>query len=308
VRNQPYGFTVRGLKHVVTSWLVRAVAWVVRHVPARWLPAIGSVTARVLALLTRKRQQLAEHNIRMALEEDISDESVREIRLRCLRNAVMTMMELLRLPITSRQELIESVSVSGLEHLDGALSEGRGVLAITAHFGNWELCGARIVAGGYPMTAVARDAAHSGTARTINSARESVGLSVIQRGDTREMLRVLRRNGILAILPDQHVVDGVLVNFMGRPAMTATGPVRLAMKTGCRIVPAFCSRAADDSLHVELEAPLELMATGDAEADISANTQLMNDAIGASIRKRPEQWLWLHNRWKISSGGGPQTR
>ena len=300
---QPYGFSVRGVKHTMTSWLVRSVAWTVRHVPARWLSAMASGMTRVLVLLTGKRQRLAEENIRMALGEGISDERVREIRLTCVRNAVMTLVELLRLPVMSKEEIIEKVSVSGVEHLNAALNRGKGALLITAHFGNWELCAARIAAEGYTITAVARDAAHSATANTVNSARRSAGVGVINREDTREMLRILRGNGLLGILPDQHVlIGGVVVDFMGRPAMTATGPAKLAARTGCRMVPVFCSRGADNSLHLEIEPALELVDTGDTEGDVVANTQLMNDAIGARIRKQPEQWLWLHNRWKGTDG------
>lgn len=302
---QPYGLSLRGLKHIVTSWLVRGIAWVVRHVPARWLPAMASGIARVLVLLTGKRQQLAERNIRMALGEELSDERVREIRLGCVRNVVMTLVELLRLPAMSKEDIIEKVSVSGLEHLNAALSRGKGALLITAHFGNWELSAARIAAEGYVITGVARDAAHSATANTINSARRSAGVGVINREDTREMLRILRGNGMLAILPDQHAaMGGVAVEFMGRPAMMATGPAKLAMRTGCRVVPGACTREAGNSLYLEIQPAIELVDTGDAEADIVANTQLMSDAIGAHIRKRPEQWLWLHNRWK-DTGAAP---
>ncbi len=302
---QPYGFSLRGLKHILTSWLVRAVAWSVRIMPASWLEGLSRLLAALIVLLTPRRQAIAADNIRQVLGEGLSERRVRQIRRECVRNLTRAMLTLLRLPVMSREEIIERVPVKGWEYVEQALARGKGVLSVTGHFGNWELLGARAVAQGYRLVVIARDAAHSATAQVVNMARESAGVEVIGRGDAAAMLRTLRANGLLGIVPDQHVAEGgIVVDFMGRPAMTATGPASLAARTGCAAVPGFCRYQPDGSLQMEILPPLDLVDSGDRDHDIRANTQLINDAIGDYIRKYPEQWLWLHRRWKVN-GTGP---
>lgn len=300
--SQPYGWTLRGIKHVLTSWMVRAVAWTVRRVPAGWVPVLSGGLAWVLRLFTRKRQGIARDNIRRALGDQLSEGQVHQVCARSMRNLVESMLHLLRLPVITAEHLKRMVPLDGIEHLEHALSAGKGALIITAHFGNWELLGARIVVEGYRLHAVARDAAHTATAAVINSARESVGgVQVLSRDDVRKMLTVLRSNGVLLILPDQHVAEGgIVAEFLGRRAMTATGPANLAARTGCAVLPTFCMVKPDGSMSAEILPPLQFVATGDREADVATNTQLVNDAIARQISKHPEQWLWFHRRWKVA--------
>jgi Kdo2-lipid IVA lauroyltransferase/acyltransferase len=102
-------------------------------------------------------------------------------------------------------------------------------------------------------------------------------------------------------LPDQHVAEGgIVAEFLGRPAMTATGPANLAARTGCAVLPAFCLVDSHGSMKAEILPPLQFAATGNRDADVATNTQLVNDAIGRQIRKHPDQWLWFHRRWKMA--------
>jgi KDO2-lipid IV(A) lauroyltransferase len=114
------------------------------------------------------------------------------------------------------------------------------------------------------------------------------------------MLRALRSGRILGILPDQHAAGGsIIVDFMGRPAATAVGPATLAARTGAPIIPAFCRRRPDGDFEAVIYPPLPLVNTGDREADVRANTILVNQALEREILAHPEQWLWLHRRWKV---------
>lgn len=302
---QPYGFSVRGLKHVVTSWFVRVLAWMVRHLPGGWMRGLATVLSGSIISVLPRRRRIAENNIRLAFGDTLSDARVHEIAGKCVRNIAQGLLELLRLPVTSRDELRRMLPVEGLEHLHAGLARGRGVLLITGHIGSWELAGCRVAAEGIAIHAVARDAAHTATAQVINSARASHGMQVLGRDATREMLRVLRGNGVLAILPDQRVLEGgIVADFMGRPALTATGPATLAMRTGCAVVPGFGGYHDDGSRWLELRRPLEMVDTGEREADVATNTQMINDALGEFILEQPEQWLWLHDRWRMPGGAG----
>jgi KDO2-lipid IV(A) lauroyltransferase len=123
---------------------------------------------------------------------------------------------------------------------------------------------------------------------------------VLSQEDLRGMLRALQANRVLGILPDQHAAfGGIIVDFLGRPAATAVGPAVLAFRTGCAVVPGFCYRRPDGTYLARFFPPLELVRTGDREHDVRENTILFNEVIGEQIREHPEQWLWLHRRWKV---------
>ncbi len=298
---QPYGWSIRGIRHVLSSWIVRAVAWRVRHMRAGSLPPAANRLARLLLRFIGRRRALAHENIRFAIGPDMSDERCDEIVFKSTRNIILTMLELFRLPVLSDDELKAKVPVIGFEHVRNARDAGNGAIMLAAHFGNWELLGARVAVECLPISAVARDADHAVTATIINNARESKNLHVISRDDTRSMLRSLRNNELLAILPDQRAhVRAEVLDFMGRPAATATGPANLVARTRCAVIPSFCRYDDAGAMCAELLPPLNMVETGDRNADIRENTQRINDAIGAYIRKYPEQWLWLHNRWKLT--------
>ena len=276
-------------------------------VPVRVLPLRGvRVLARVMAwgiiLIFRRRQQLADRNLRAVFGDDMTPRRRREVRIKSVMNISKTMGELLKLRWMSEEQVREAISIEGSEHLDAALARGKGVIIVTAHFGNWEYAGALLAVLGYPMNAIARDATAPLARDLINEARRSKGVQVFGRWDARELLRALRRNECVAILPDQHA-DGprAPMRFLGRTAGTATGPATFALRTGAAIVPVFAYRGPDDHSRLRVFPPLETVWTGDREADVVATTQLINDIIGEQIRAHPEQWLWLHDRWKAEA-------
>lgn len=144
----------------------------------------------------------------------------------------------------------------------------------------------------------------SRAALVVNEAREAMGIEVVEADDLRGMLRALRRGRCLAILPDlSHLArNSIVVDFMGQPALTAVGVPLMAQRAGCPVVPGFSYREADGTCRVRLFPPLELSTSNDPQRDLRANAALFNRVIGEQIFAYPEQWLWLHNRWKRYSG------
>jgi KDO2-lipid IV(A) lauroyltransferase len=210
------------------------------------------------------------------------------------------MLELLKLPYLTAQQIHDLVHARGLEHLQEAQARGQGVILVTAHYGNWELMAAMLADRGLPITVIARDSQEPFTASLINRARASHGIVVLERDDARAMLRALRANCVLGILPDQHAADNaIIVDFLGRPAATAVGVATLAARTGAPVVPSFCRRRPDGTFEALFYPPLPLVQSGDREADVRTNTILVNQALEEQIRAHPEQWLWLHRRWKV---------
>ncbi len=271
---------------------------------ARWLPLsilrrFGSLVGWLIYHLVPSRQRLADRNLAAVFGEQLAPAQRRAIRRRVTVGLCKTMLELLKMPHLSDEELRELVTLEGEQYIQQALDAGRGAILLSAHFGSWELFGARLAVAGFPISVVARDANDPLTASLINHARHSKGVTVLGREDIWAMLKALRANQCVAILLDQHAArGGIWVDFLGRPACTAQGPARLAQRTGCAVLPGFSFRLDDDRIVCHVLPPLQLVSTGDDDYDVHANTQLFANVIAEQIRRHPEQWLWLHNRWR----------
>ena len=192
------------------------------------------------------------------------------------------------------------VSFEGGEYIAQALAEGNGAIILTGHFGNWELLAASIVAEGYTLRPLARRLRSKRLNVLLNAYRERAGYTGIDRdGGIRGALRCLKQNALLGILADVDTkIDGVFVDFFGRPAYTPYSPVAIALKTGAPILPTFIIRQPDDSHRVIVEPPLALEQSGDKQHDFVVNTQKFTKVIESYVRLYPEQWVWMHERWK----------
>jgi len=286
------------LEQAVVSRLAALIAWLVRRLSLASAQRLARATAWPLMGLSQKRQRLAEANIAASFP-GLSRAAVRRIRHESVLSICQTMVELLKLPGLSPEDLRHLTDTSQLGPIREAQEAGQGVIIVCAHFGNWEWLGAALAQLPRAIHVIARDAPHSTTARLINEARASHGMRVIGREDLRTMLGVLRSGGMLGIVPDQHALEGgILVDFLGRPAWTFTGPALIAMRTGARVFPVFCPRLPDGTFRVEALPELEMANTGDRDADVLTNTRRVMAAIEQIIRRYPGQWLWLHDRWK----------
>lgn len=281
----------------VFTAIMAGLAWLL---PLSWLRRLATAIAYIICAFVPSRLRLAQENLRQVFRDRFDAAQRRQIARRATVNICKTMIELLKMRHLTPQQVTEQVSLRGQQHLWAALERGKGVILLTAHFGNWELGGARLAAEGFPMAVIARDANEGFAARLINQARERHGERVLAREDLGEIVRVLRDNRCLAILPDQHAAQGgIVVDFLGRPAATATGVATLALRIGCAVVPLFGPRQPNDSIDGYILPAVELIRTGDRDRDIRENTELINRIIGEQITKYPEQWLWLHDRWKV---------
>ncbi len=289
----------RSTEQRLIRWAALACAWLARVLPLRCVQAIGNGVGWLVYHFLRDRRELALRNMRAVLGDSYGERERARALLGATRNMAKTMLELLKFPALSDEELASLVPGPRLEHLDEALARGRGVIVVTPHFGVWEVLPTWGARNGYDITVVVRDPDDPGTANVIRRAREDCGARFIERYQVREMIRVLRDGHILGILPDQNAGQaGMWLDFMGRPASTVTGPAFLALRTGAAIVPGFARRTRDDHVDMYFLPALEPPDTGDREADVVRLTQMINDIMGAEIREHPEQWMWMHNRWR----------
>ncbi|MCZ6676180.1 MAG: lysophospholipid acyltransferase family protein [Candidatus Poribacteria bacterium] len=282
-----YGLTTKCVGHCVL------------RLPRRIALFIGASLATVVFLCSRQQRNRAYTHLEQSLRLD-DPFAVQQLVRRCFQNLGKNLMEFLQFPRMSPEQLHQFVTFEGSAHIDRALAQGNGAIILTGHLGNWELLAASIVANGYPLSAIARQLRSKRLDKILRLYREKAGYSSIDRdASVRRALRCLKRNELLGILADVDTrTEGVFVDFFGRPAYTPYGPVAIALKTGAVILPTFIIRQPDDSHRAVVEAPLPLQQSGNWQQDLIVNTQRFTKVIESHIRRYPEQWIWMHERWK----------
>ncbi|MDE0088064.1 MAG: lysophospholipid acyltransferase family protein [Candidatus Poribacteria bacterium] len=282
-----YGFTAKLIGFCV-SYLPRSVALTF----GGWLGALGFWFA------SQQRMLACEH-IRQSL--DIANgRRVKTIAKKCFENLGKTVVEFMQFPRINPKQIQRSVSFEGIQHVENALAQGKGAIILTGHFGNWELLAASISATVAPLSPIVRELRSPRLNALVSRYREKAGYTTIDR-DTgvRQALRCLKRNELLGIVADvDTTVNGVFVDFFGRPAYTPYSPVAFALKTGAAILPSFIIRQSDGTHRAIIEPPLVLKRCDEKEKELVFNTQKFTKIIESYIRKYPEQWIWMHKRWK----------
>lgn len=191
------------------------------------------------------------------------------------------------------------IEVVGVEHLAAVRDSGKPAIFFSAHYGNWEVMGLMATQHGLPLVQVYRAANNPLTEEMLQALRKPVGGRQIPKGmqAARELLKALKQNECLAMLVDQKLNNGVAVPFFGRDAMTAPAIADLALRSGCPVVPAYVERLGGARFRVTVEAPVTLDDTGNREQDTYNGLLMINRKIEAWIRKHPDHWFWVHQRW-----------
>ena len=298
------------MKQRLEYWLVVGVAcllgWLPRSV-AR--PLVGVLTAAAYSGLGRLRRT-GLRNLELALPE--LSPSEREQTLRKLyRNLGWQMVEFCRMSRYTPENTQGWIRTEGLDHYLAAETRGKGVLVLTGHLGAWELSSFYHSLMGHPMGIVIRRLDNEPLDEYVNSIRCLHGNRVLHKDDfARGLLKAMHQGGTVGILMDTNMTppQGVFANFFGIPACTGSGLARVALKTGAAVLPGFCVwEDAEQKYVLHFGPELEFKHTGDTEADVEAATQQCNDVLESWIRRYPDQWLWIHRRWKTRPPGEPSV-
>ena len=201
------------------------------------------------------------------------------------------------------------LEIEGIEHLEQALAEGKGVVVFTGHFGNWELMGAVVASLGYPVDAVARKQNSSGADEFMAEVRRQYGLRIHERGfSLRAAFRALKQGRMLALLADQDARGrGWFVDFFNQPSSTFSGPVQLAQRLGAPIVPAFFVRTDRPGYRLVFCPPRQVAPDASIE-EMQNQLQELTTTLEDTIRQYPEQWFWIHRRWKTKPPSAEESR
>jgi Kdo2-lipid IVA lauroyltransferase/acyltransferase len=268
--------------------------------------------AQILALLVYlffgRLRRVGIRNLEMALP-DLPSEARKKILRGVYRSLAWQLVEFCRMPRYTPENTRDWLRTEGLENYLAAQARGKGVLVITGHLGAWELSSFYHALMGHPMGMVIRRLDNRRLDAFVNGVRCLHGNFVLHKDDFgRGLLTAMHEGGTVGILMDTNMTppQGAFVRFFGIEACTATGLAHVARKTGAAVLPGFMLWEPAERRYVLHFGPeIEMPHTDDVAADIVAGTQLCTSAIESWIRRYPDQWLWIHRRWKTRPAGEP---
>jgi KDO2-lipid IV(A) lauroyltransferase len=293
-------------KHgALRNWAEYAPAWLVFQVLC-WLPLplarwLAGGLAKLLQIALPRWGGIADRNLEIAFP-GASDAERKRIRGGSYQNLGRVLLVLARAPRLDAVHIRDWIHYEGFEHFARAKEAGTGVLFLTAHLGNWELSSMAHALYGHPMYVMVRPLDNPLLDAFIQRRRGLHGNVVVAKQDAaRDVLRALRANQAVGILADQNAAgdDGVFVDFFGKKASATRGVAQLALRTGAAIIPGFAFWNESSSRYVlRFYAPVEPATGPKRERNVLETTQRCQAAIEKAIREHPEQWLWMHRRWK----------
>jgi Kdo2-lipid IVA lauroyltransferase/acyltransferase len=290
------------LEYALAWLLIRGISILPRPV-AR---AAGIGLGQLVYLLHGKLRRVGMRNLQLAFPEKSAHE-----RRRILRGEFTSLgrqlAEVCLFPSYTRENVTKIVVYDGFENFERAEARGKGVIYLTAHLGGWELSAFSHSIQGHPLHVVMRGMDNPFLDRFITHLRTMHGNRAVDKDNfVRGLLSAMKAGETVGILMDTNMTppQGVFVDFFGIPACTASGLARIALRTDAAVVPGFTIWDRElRKYRLRFDPALALIRTGDEEADIVANTALFTKVIEQYVRRYPDQWLWVHRRWKTRPAG-----
>ena len=293
-------------KHgALRNWAEYAPAWLILQALC-WLPlpvarGLAGGLAGLLHVAFPRWRRVADRNLEIAFPAMAESERKR-MRAGSYRNLGRVLLALARAPRLDAVRIPDWIHYQGFEHFARAKQAGKGVLFLTAHLGNWELSSMAHALYGHRMYVMVRPLDNPLIDALVQRRRTVHGNAVIAKQEAaRDVIRALRANHAVGILADQNAAgdDGVFVDFFGEKASATSGVAQLALRTGAAIIPGFAFWNERKQRYVlRFYAPVEPATGPNRERNVLETTQRCQAAIEQAIREHPEQWLWMHRRWK----------
>lgn len=292
------------------EWFEYAAVWTLVKLlgilPRGASRALGAVIGAIAYRLLGRLRKTGLRNLEIAFPEKPAAEREQILR-RLYRNLGWLLAEFCQMPRYTRENTRDFLRYDGLDHYLAARDRGKGVLIVTGHLGAWELSSYYHSLMGHPMSIVIRRLDNPRVDCLVNAIRCLHGNRVLHKDDfARGLLAAMHRGETVGILMDTNMTppQGVFVPYFGRLACTASGLARVALRTGAAVLPGFMVWEQSEQKYVLRFGPeIPLISTGDDEADALANTAQFTAAIEDFVRQYPDQWLWVHRRWKTRPEG-----
>ena len=255
---------------------------------------------RLFYYLSPRQRFITIHNLRRAFPEKSVNE-IKKVARGAYRTLAITVADFFEIPSLTKDNIGNLVEVEGLEYYTKALEKNKGILLLGAHFSNWELTAAAISLVLKPAVITYRPLDSPTLDNLVLWVRSCTGNVLIDKEHAmRKMLRGLAHNEIVATMIDQNMAwhEGVFVDFFGRPACTTNGLALLALHMDAPVVPGYILRLENGKYRMVIKEEIAVIRTGDKDADILINTQNFSRFIEDTVREYPDQWFWMHQRWK----------
>jgi len=284
-------------------YLARVTLFIISILPIKLGLCLADFGGKLVFLVLKKERRTTFANLKASFpeKEDSEIEKIaRDVSTNICKNAV----EFINIYKLNSKNIQNWVNIEGSEKIDRVLLKGKGVIILASHLGNWELMTTCLNLNGYHGIIIARRIRFYKFNNFIEKVRKAKGVGITYRDESpKKILRQLKQNGMIGILADQDVdsVNGVFVNFFGRPAYTPKAPVAFALASGAAMVPCFMIREGTKHRLV-IEDPIELEKKSSKEETITVNTEKWSRIVESYIRKYPGQWVWMHRRWKTKPG------
>ncbi len=299
---------VKRFKRAFARYCLYFTSWMFKRMPYSFVKGMANFFVTIGYTLTIRQKKIAYDSLQIAFGDEKSDQEIRSIVKKCFANLGRGMIELVYL--MDHPSLIkENVVIEGMEHLEQAFKKGKGVVAVSAHFGSFPLMLLKFAQEGYKTNAIIRPTRDETIEKYFFKLRSRLGLNTVYSHPRKKCvdtsIRVLRNNELLFIPLDQNFGSGggVFVDFFGQKAATATGPVVFSKRTGAPVIPMFIVRLDNNTHKVIIEPEIPLESHEDEKEMIQINTAKITKLIERYVRKYPEEWGWMHRRWKSKPPG-----
>lgn len=291
---------IKRLRNTAVYHATRAFIGLMNVLPRRMALSVSGWIGGLAYLVARSSRCLTLSNLTLAYGGEKSPGQIRRLGRSVFRELGRNFVDVARLPGVTAENVDGLVRAEGLSCLESAYGEGRGVVAVSAHLGNFELMGTFLALKGFTVTVVAAPLYDARLDALLHKNRVRGGLHVVSRDRAASaVLRALRKGHVVGLLVDQDTRGaGIAVPFFGRPARTPTGPAVLADRAGAPIVPMAIHRLADDTHLLTVRPPIR--PAGRTPEDVEWTTSAYTAELERFIRRAPAQWVWMHDRWKAS--------
>lgn len=289
------------IKYFFLYWWIRSMLTISNFFPRTWWLTFCGSLGRAAFLLFPKFKNITIHHLKLAYRQEKSAKEIydlaKQVFIMVGKNAGDTFRSI---KVKSLANLEEFLVTTGIENFDTANAKNKGVIFLTCHMGAFDMQITNMALRGLKPNIIGTPLKDPRLNELLVNYRSAFGAIAIERGkETFRLIKVLKSGGAVAILIDQDTnVKGVFVDFFGMKAFTPIGAAVLAMKTGAAVIPAMIHLGPDNKQHMEIFPELPVTITDNEEADILNNTQSFTQFIESQIRKHPEQWVWMHERWK----------
>jgi KDO2-lipid IV(A) lauroyltransferase len=285
---------------VVAPPLARLIRRVLYRLSWTQTQRFGAAFGRAVRHLSPHRLRFACSNLRIVLGEGPSDKELHALGVEVFASTGRLVMESLRLPAMSAEELAAIAPFEGIEHLDRALEAGQGAVIVTAHMGNWEIMGTRLAQSGYRLVGLSRASSSERIAEVVHEVRRDLHVETIPvEGGIRPCLRVLGQNKVLGMFPDRRARgQGLDMPFFGHLVNMWHTPILLARRSGAAVLLTHALRQPSGEFRIFIQPPLDIPQTEDREADVQIGCQRMFAGLESLIRDHATQYLWQYDLFR----------